>query len=209
MTDTLFDVAPGGAGNGCEVPDHLKPKPRPAVVGLDISITGTGLASSAHPNTFLIGRKGITTLPIEQRVKILNAMCLDIVQWTERQNPVLVTIEAPAFARSGGGAVERHYLYLSVISQLVMRGIPVAEINLSKRIKYALGKGAGPKTAIADAVARRFPDYDTFGNDNKCDAVILAAMGADHLGSPIAALPQTHRDALTGVTWPVLIGDNS
>ncbi|GIH07479.1 hypothetical protein Rhe02_55460 [Rhizocola hellebori] len=180
---------------------------RCVVVGLDISITGTGLACSAHPRTHLIGAKGITKLPIDQRAKVLSGLCADIVLWTELQEPVLVAIEAPAYAQSGGGAVERHYLYMAVITQLVGRRIPVAEVNVSKRIKYALGKGVGPKTAIADAVARRFPDYDTAGNDNRCDAVILAAMGADHLGQPITTMPQIHRDALDGVHWPINIGD--
>jgi hypothetical protein len=195
------------AGNGCAVPDHLKPKPRPNVVGLDLSLTATGLAASAAPICQLIGRSGITTLPLERRLPALRELRREIVTWVERQNPVLAAVELPAFSRSGGGAVERHWLYIAVVDDLFKRGIPVAQVNSSKRIKYALGKG-GKKTAVVDAVARRFPNYPTGGNDNLCDAVILAAMGADHIGHPVAALPQVHRDALDGVQWPVLIGDN-
>lgn len=42
MTDALFDIAPG-AGNGCSVPDHLKPQPRPreAVLALSFSVKGS------------------------------------------------------------------------------------------------------------------------------------------------------------------------
>ncbi len=176
------------------------------VVGLDISITGTGLACSAHPHTHLIGKKNLTTTPIKFRVQLLADLRAEILTWTKAQNPTLVAIEEPAYSRSGGGAVERHYLYIAVIAGLVNADIPVAVVNSSKRIKYALGKGSGSKTAIADAVARRFPAYETGGNDNRCDAVILAAMGADYLGHPIATMPKAHRDALEGVQWPIIIG---
>lgn len=34
------------------------------------------------------------------------------------------------------------------------------------------------------------------------DALVLAAMGADHLGQPLTPMPATHRTALNGVQWP-------
>ena len=51
------------------------------------------------------------------------------------------------------------------------------------------------------AVARRWPHVEIVGNDT-ADALALAAMGADHLGQPIAAMPATHRAALDKVDWP-------
>jgi hypothetical protein len=38
---------------------------------------------------------------------------------------------------------------------------------------------------------------------------VLAAMGADHLGQPMAVMPRTHVAALMKVNWPNLIGDQS
>ena len=34
------------------------------------------------------------------------------------------------------------------------------------------------------------------------DALVLAAMGADHLGCPLVGVPQAHRAVLAGIRWP-------
>jgi crossover junction endodeoxyribonuclease RuvC len=51
------------------------------------------------------------------------------------------------------------------------------------------------------AVARRFPDYDV-RNNNEADALVLAAMGFDHLGQPLVQMPAPHRAALAAAQWP-------
>ena len=178
------------------------------VVGIDPSVTATGLADDRCA-CHLIGRKGITTLPVVDRLKALKDLRNDIINWTCQRAPDLVVIELPAFSRAGGGAMERHWLYLAIVDRLLARGIPVAEVYARTRMAYATGKGAASKTAIVDAVARRFPDYDTGGDDNICDAIILCAMGADHLGEPFAPMPANHRAALAKVAWPNLIGDEA
>ncbi len=67
---------------------------------------------------------------------------------------------------------------------------------------YATGKGVGGKAAVIDAVARRWPQYETRGDNNMCDAIVLAAMGADWAGQPMAAMPAANRKALDKVVWP-------
>lgn len=177
-------------------------------VGIDLSITATGLASSDGKSR-IIGSKGITTLPLADRVEALKNLRFDIVSWVTSQEPKLVLIEAPAFSRAGGGAVERHFLYLDVIDHILGRGIPLVEVTTNQRMTYATGKGQASKNAIVDAVARRWPQFETGGNDNLCDAIVLAAMGAERLGQPLAIVPRSHSAALLRIAWPVLIGDNS
>ncbi|GMA22268.1 hypothetical protein GCM10025864_44320 [Luteimicrobium album] len=53
------------------------------------------------------------------------------------------------------------------------------------------------------AVIRRHPTVDITGND-EADALILAAMGARHLGHPIDDVPATHLAAMNGGQWPDL-----
>lgn len=178
------------------------------VVGIDPSITGTGLACTDGACQ-LIGRKGITTLPLGQRLTALKLLRSDIVHWIGLRAPVLAVVELPAYSRAGGGALERHWLYLDVVDGILSRGIPVAEVTTNQRMQYATGKGNAAKSAVVDAVARRFPDYTTGGDDNLCDAVILAAMGAERVGKPLAVLPRTHVAALAKVNWPNLIGDQA
>lgn len=176
------------------------------VVGIDPSITGTGLASTGG-STQTIGLNGVTKLRLDRRVASLRQLRAEIVAWTMGRCPTLVVIEHPAFSRAGGGAVERHWLFLDIAGTLLAQDIPVVEVGPGMRAQYATGKAGASKSAVVDAVARRFPDFETGGDENLADAVVLAAMGADHVGFPLAQLPASHRAALAKVQWPNLIGD--
>jgi hypothetical protein len=69
-------------------------------------------------------------------------------------------------------------------------------------MKYATGKGMIAKDAVLAAVVRRYVGIDVTCND-EADALILAAMGARHLGQPIEdSLPLTHLAAMDNVHWP-------
>ena len=87
--------------------------------------------------------------------------------------------------------------------------IPPASLKM-----YATGKGNASKDAVLAAAIRRYPDVEFDGND-AADALILAAMGADHLGFPLvsktpsgrksrATLPARNREALGKIDWPLL-----
>lgn len=171
----------------------------PHVCGLDVSLTGTGVASSLGWCE-LIGQKAITGMPLPDRLSAVDRLKQRILNTVGA--PDLVVIEAPAFSRTAGGSLERSALWWLLVSSLYARDIPVAQVFPQTRMRYATGKGAASKSAIVDAVARRWPMFDTGGNDNLADAAVLATMGADYLGHPLADVPQTHRLALKTVNWP-------
>lgn len=170
------------------------------VLGIDPSLTATGIAST-RGWCELVGQEGITKLPIVDRIAAIDAL-VDGIATLWRGRPDLVVVEQPAFSRSGGGSVERHALYWLLLRNLRRAELPFADVTATSRMRYATGKGKALKTAVVDAVARRFPQYETGGNDNLADAIVLAAMGADHLGQPLTPMPATHRIALDGVQWP-------
>lgn len=170
------------------------------VIGIDPSLTCTGIASNLGW-TDTVGQDGVTTLPLPSRVAAIDHIVASILELAGGDADLYV-IESPSLASKGGAPVERHALYWLLLRNLLAREKRVATVAPSQRIMYALGKGVGSKTAIADAVARRFPAIETGGNDNVCDALILAAMGADYLSVPMADMPQTHRRALAKVAWP-------
>jgi crossover junction endodeoxyribonuclease RuvC len=116
--------------------------------------------------------------------------------------PDLAVMEAAALSRSGGGAHERGWLWWRIYERLTDAGIPLGLVSTNQRILYATGKGSGPKTAVVDAVARRWPQWRTGGNDNACDAVTLMAAGRDWLLAPITDMPKAHRAAVVNATWP-------
>jgi Holliday junction resolvasome RuvABC endonuclease subunit len=172
----------------------------PKVIGVDLSLTGTGIASNLGWCQ-LIGETGITTRPLDERIHAIDRLADQIIT-TVGRDCALVAIEIPAFSRSGAGNHERSALWWKVVRRLRLRDTPVAEIPIQARMRYATGRGAAHKGAVIDAVARRLPMFDTRGDDNLADAAVLAAMAADHLGHPLAAMPATHRAALNAVHWP-------
>lgn len=169
------------------------------VIGIDPSLTGTGIAANSGWCT-LIGRADITKLPLPQRIAAVDLLLNQIL--TETGTADLWLIEEPALSRTGGGAVERHALYWLLVRRLVSTEQRFVVVNPGLRAMYATGRGNGAKNAVIDAVARRLPMFETGGNDNLCDAAILCAMGCDWAGTPLAAMPATHRAALKKVGWP-------
>ncbi|MEW2302047.1 hypothetical protein AB0958_19075 [Streptomyces sp. NPDC006655] len=182
--------------------------PGPHVVGLDISLTATGIASSCG-RTEVVGFKGstskekITNLPIPRRRDELEALCARII--TAVGTPELVVIERPAPSRSGGGAHERAWLWWETYGRLIDQGIPVGFLAIQQLKLYATGKSTGSKGPVIDAVARRWPAWATDGDDNRADAVVLMAAGRDRLGEPLATVPKAHRAAIEKADWPTTL----
>ncbi|MFB7867426.1 hypothetical protein [Streptomyces sp. NPDC056069] len=175
----------------------------PTVVGIDTSLTGTGIASS-NGWCQVVGwtdkKRPITKLPYPERREALHEVLQAITDTIGR--PDLAVIELPALSRSGGGGHERGWLWWQVYNHLAAHEVPIGLMSTNQRMLYATGKGAATKNLIVDAVARRWPTWPTNGDDNAADAVVLMAAGRDWLGHPLATMPQAHRAAITKATWP-------
>jgi hypothetical protein len=149
----------------------------PRVVGLDLSLTATGIA-----------RARATTTP--------SVPMLDVVTTNLKGMARLGRIEHEVAWVVGGelGGVIRLMLWRA--------GIPYVDVPPSNVKKYATGRGNAPKPDIRMEVFKRF-GHD-IADDNACDAFVLYAMGLDALGHPLATMPATHRVALDKVAWPNL-----
>lgn len=170
--------------------------------GADISLTATGIASS-HGWTEIVGHNGITKLPLPGRVDALDRLAWSIYDLTKSAD--LVCVEQLTFSRETGGhggAGERAGLYWLLIRLYQRHDVPVVDVPTATVKRYATGKGGAVKGAVIDAAARRWPAWETGGDDNRADAVVLMAAGRDALGHPLAAMPKPHRAALDAVTWP-------
>jgi crossover junction endodeoxyribonuclease RuvC len=177
----------------------------PRVLGIDPSLTATGIASSAGW-TEVVGSVGVRTDGYPERHQRLRAVRAKVIQLLPQVPAVidLVVMEGPAYSRSSPSAFDRAALWWDLYSRLAGRHIPVAVVAPTSRAMYATGRGNAGKGAVVDAVARRWPLYATEGNDNKADAVVLMAMGLDWLGHPLCPMPKPHRRALDKVAWPVV-----
>ena len=181
---------------------------RPIVVGLDTAIgsktsSGTGIASSAgwcEPVGYRDKTRPFSKLPHRERLNALTDLANRIT--LQLGQPDLVVMELPAPSRAGGGAHERAWLWWELYRWLDRHDIPVGLMTPNQRMLYATGKGTAAKTAVVDAVARRWPAWATGGDDNLADAVVLMAAGMDHLGCPVTLMPQVNRAALDKALWP-------
>ena len=182
----------------------------PIVIGIDPSLTGTGIASSngwVEVSGYTKTRSkdpGITQLPHPERLAAMRDLLAQIRKAIGC--PTLAVMELPAPSRSGGGAHERGWLWWEIYHYLTASYLPVGLLTPNARALYATGKGNAAKGAVIDAVSRRWPAWTTEGNDNAADAVTLMAAGRDWLGTPLTDMPKTHRAALDKATWPTLPG---
>jgi hypothetical protein len=172
----------------------------PRVIGLDLSLTSTGLSDGS--STWLITSKGTKTATLDDRRGRLMALCEDAV--CACIGAALVVVEGPSFGQARqGGQHDRAGLWWLVVADLGERVVEVPPATLKT---YATGRGNASKDEVLAAVVRRYPTVDV-GNNNEADALVLAAMGARHLGHPIDDLPQTHLRAMTKVAWPTLANE--
>lgn len=170
------------------------------IVGVDLSLRATGVATSTFAIT--ICSDGEHDATYQQRDQRLSYIRRNVLQSTAAAD--LVVIEGPSYGSTGGSAFDRAGLFWLVYRGLAHRDIPVVVVSPKTRAKYATGNGNADKDAVLVAAVRRFPNVGVTGN-NAADALILAAMGYDHYGSPLAPMPATHRAALNAVDWPELV----
>lgn len=195
-TPTLFTPQPPAATSPAA-------GPTPVVIGLDTSLKATGIASSngwCRTVGYTDTKNPITKLPHGQRLAAMHGVLRGIL--FNIGTPDLAVMETPALSRTGGGTHERGWLWWEVYNHLLAREIPVGLMDPRQRMLYATGKGNAAKNVVVDAVARRWPDWATEGDDNAADAVVLMAAGRDWLGHPITPVPQANRAAITKAVWP-------
>lgn len=186
----------------------------PYVVGLDLSLTDTGLAVVSDDGRAQVGRISSKPPPVRRHERTGKPLQATLAQRRTRLSelaqqivfsvgaPSLAVIEQPAFSQSGGQHHDRSGLWWLVVEALAGRGVPVAEVTPGSVKKYATGKGVGGKDQVVAAVVRRYPNVDVNDN-NEADALVLACMGARHLGFPLeGSLPKVNLESMAAVRWP-------
>ncbi len=165
------------------------------ILGVDPSLTSTGLATVDG------GCDSIKTNPRDwpDDLQRLRYIAHTILGRAFSANVDVVVMEGLAFASRTGKASDRAGLHWLIRDRLERR-YPVVIVPPTTRAKYATGKGNAGKDAVLIAVVQRFPIY--VSDNNEADAVVLLAMGLDHYGTPLAAVPAVNRTALQAVTWP-------
>ena len=166
-------------------------------VGLDLSLTGTGIASIGEFGFDAVDTIKTPAAKIKghpRLTKILDGIvghCL---------GADLVVVEGPSFASQGNALHQMGGLWWLVAHRLHTLDIAYRVASPSQVKKYATGKGAGvDKDAVLLAVSKRYPTAD-IANNNEADAVVLAAIGKRLLGEPVEeSLPKTHLEVMSKI----------
>lgn len=163
------------------------------VVGLDLSLTATGLAT--RDGVWTIRTRSAVTLA--GRVDRLGKIGQDIFWRTPRG--ALVMVEGPSFGSSTGQAHLRAGLWWVIVAGVTRSGMEAVEVPPKTLKKFATGSGNANKPAMRDALFRRTGmDLD---DDNQVDAWWLRQAGLHLIGDPDAIpLPKSQLDAIRGVT---------
>jgi Holliday junction resolvasome RuvABC endonuclease subunit len=160
------------------------------VLGLDLSITGTGVAHTVEGAvcTHLIKTRD------KDRDHRLTQIQSEIRIYAEGAE--LALIEAPT-PRSPSSVISG-MVQGAVRLVLLELGIPYGTIMPASLKKYATGKGVDPhKIGMAMAAFKR-AELE-FEDDNQCDAFWLWVAANDHLGQPVFDLPALNRESLSKI----------
>lgn len=159
------------------------------VVGLDLSLSATGIATAAGDTLTVKTRADHRDTRLRQIRDQVAVHCA---------GAQLVVIEdLPKHAMAAGITGMVHGAARVALMDL---GVPYVLVVAATLKKYSTGKGNAGKTAMAIAGLKRFGLE--FADDNQCDAWWLRIMGLDALGEPLVELPAVQRASLAKVAWP-------
>lgn len=174
------------------------------IVGLDLSLTatGVGIIQDAEISTHTIKSKGVKDASLLERRGRLAALRSEIGGFV--MDADLVCVEQPAYSSTTGHMHDRSGLWWLVV-EWMMGGLwspAVVEIPPQAVKMYATGKGNAGKDDVLAAVIRRYADVEV-SNNNESDGLVLAALGARHLGKQIdGEMPKASLRALEKIRWP-------
>jgi len=175
----------------------------PMVVGLDLSMTSTGVATIDELGqivTLTEKSKGSRTDDLPTRRRRLRELADRIVAHTPGAR--LVAVEGPSFASTGSGTHDRSGLWWLVVDSLMAAGTPVVIVPPATRMIYAAGAGNAGKDKVLASVVRRYFDVEVGGND-EADALVIAAIAARLIGRPVEeSMPQSHLRAMAKLSLP-------
>jgi Holliday junction resolvasome RuvABC endonuclease subunit len=163
----------------------------PLVIGIDPSLTGTGVAYSDGCLATITYSKNCTG---DERLAEISF----VIHAAQRLADLAVIEDLPTHAHGAGktGMVQG-----VVRLALIEVGTPYAVVTPATLKKFATGKGNADKHLMRMEAYKRAGIE--FTDDNQCDAWWLRAMGMQALGHPLVELPKTHLAAMDAVAWPV------
>jgi crossover junction endodeoxyribonuclease RuvC len=175
----------------------------PRIIGIDPSLTGTGVAVVDTPTLhgFTAALHLVKSAPSGSawtaRHDRIHELANTIGQYLDGF-PTVVVMESPAYgaqAQKSASIHDRAWLWGQIYHQARKRGLPVLTATPTQRIKYVTGRGVGDKDVVLAAAIKRWPTVN-ITNNNTADAMIFAAMGARAVGYPVDNVPAVNQETI-------------
>lgn len=153
------------------------PSAKQSVLGLDLSLTATGLAVLCKDRSYQV----ITIRPKSKKRHRLNEISAYVQEAIDEFNIVFAVVEGYAMnPRAGSRVFHIGELGGVVRADLLMYGLAFAEIAPTSLKKFVTGRARAPKNAMKKAVLDRW--NVEIVTDDEADAYGLARIGAVHKG---------------------------
>jgi Holliday junction resolvasome RuvABC endonuclease subunit len=167
------------------------------VIGLDLSLTSTGVALP-DGTTYRIKTRSADG---DRRLLHIRDSIRDDL--AEHRPDVAVVEDLPRHAKGAGITAMVHGI---VRAELIDAGVPYALVVAATLKSYAADHGRAEKSDMAAAafLAAGAEFADDKGGD-QCDAWWLRAAAHHAYGQPLFDLPQAQLDRLSKVEWPNLL----
>ena len=151
----------------------------PIVMGLDLSLTATGVVA-VDDNWRIVERRLITSTPKEENTPRLTKIAISIMLSVGKIRPDLVIIEGPAFGISKTTSIFQLGELAGIVKRdLFTTNFPFIIVPPSQLKKFVTGKGNAKKDLMLLAVHKKYGE--DFEDDNLCDAYVLARYGFQFL----------------------------
>ena len=167
------------------------------ILGIDLSLTSTGISVNGETGTITTQAKGA------ERLSIISLAILDAVIDNSIE---IVAIEGYSFASRNSQAFSIGELGGVVRTRLWERNIPFVDIPPTCRAKFATGRGNAAKTEVMSSIsAKTGIIFAGKGADDMCDAWILEEMCKTVIGVSEYEWSATQLSALDKIDWEPLV----
>ena len=163
------------------------------LIGLDLSLTSTGVSINGKTSTVSTKAKGPERLSYVN--KTLLQICLD-------EEIDCAIIEGYSFASRNSQAHSIGELGGCIRMTFWECGISYVEVPPTSRAKFATGKGNAGKTEVISAISSKTGMvFSGSGADDECDAWILEQMGLAYLEKSQYDWTATQLSSLEKIDW--------
>lgn len=168
------------------------------VMGLDLSLTSTGVSINGQTSLIATKLKG---------AERLHRISLEVVNTAKDSNVDIVAIEGYSFASRNSQAHSIGELGGCVRMRLWENNIPFVEIPPTCRAKFASGRGNASKGEVISAIsAKTGLVFSGAGGNDECDAWVLEEMVLAFAGCSKFEWAADRISALAKIDWSPMEG---